>query len=477
MTLRSSLASFAARALPASWLAALATRAGYEQRPARALLPPPHLRRTWEEPIRVRSAEDEDAEGIYPLQVYAETRWDPIQRDEAMRLGDAGNFRAIALMIDAMRSDGLISGIGDTLSDGLVRLDPKWAGDPWLIDRLRGRAPTYEDGLLVDPGVQGDLDRMLPTAEASAVIWDGMFGGLGIGELVPQVDGGPPVLQHLDLHFVRYWYTTDTYHYTTSHGSDLIVDPGDGRWVVFAPYGRRRPWARGKWWAVALPFIQKQNAAFDRLRWHRDLADDLKVLQANAGASETHRNGLIQWLKTGWRRSPGIVTPPGYEAKLVGSNGRGYEVFREGEERADIEIQVALGGQLVSATGTNGLGGKADLWDRIEQGRVNKYADAWACTVNRDVVRPYCRRVHGVADERAPVYSLDARSPAQRAAEAQALKQAAEAMSSAQAMLERVEPESTLDLDGILREQGLSMPRKAKNAPPAPAALPMRRAS
>lgn len=467
----------ASAVLPRSWLAALAARAGYSEAPAQNLV---HLLHSGDQPMRFRSAEDEDRNGIYPLQVYAETQWDPRQRDEAMHQGDAGIFRRIALMIDAMRSDGLISGIGGTISDGLTRLDGKWAGDPYLVDRLRGRAAKYDaDGTEIEPRVPGDLEWMMNGPEASAVIWDGMMGGYGLGELVPQADGSPPRLQHLDLHWVRYWYTTDQYHYTTSHGSDLIIEPGNGRFVEYTPYGRRRPWARGKWWPLGLPFIQNQNAAFDRLRWHRDLADDLKVLQANAGADEKHRDGLIEWLKRGWRRSPGLVTPPGFEAKLIGSTGKGYEVYKQGEESAAISIQLTLAGQLVTATGTSGLGGKADLWDRIEAGRVTALAEPWAYTVNRDFVQPYCWGLHRVPRRACPVYSLDARSPAARAAEAQALKQAAEAFSSVQAMLERVEPDSTLDLDAALAEQGLAIPRKQRAFPipaePPSNVFPMRR--
>jgi phage gp29-like protein len=274
---------------------------------------------------------------------------------------------------------------------------------------------------------------------------------------------------------VRYRWTTDSYHYLTAAGGDYKIEPGDGRWVVYMPYGRRRPWARGKWWSCALPFIQKQNAAFDRLRWHKGLADPLKVIESADGADEKHRNFLTYFVKVLWQRAAGLVTPKNYTAKLVESSGQGYQVYKQGEERADIEIQVSLAGQLVSATGTNGLGGKADLWDTIRTDRIHKYADAWATTVTRDMVIPYTRRVLGgsleAARRRAPQYDLDARSPAQRSAEAQALKQFAEAVSSAAAMLEKVEPDNQVDLDALLEEQGLTFPRRKRIQVPVAAPL------
>jgi hypothetical protein len=446
----------------------------------RSAVAAPLLLPSWNQPQIPRTLAQEQDEGIYPLQVYAKTRWDPVERDTALRQGDAGDYEPIAKMLDAMRSDGLISGIMDTLCDGLIRLPPKWSGDAFLIDRLRGRDPLYgTDGLLERPGIGSDYWRMFPSEETAAVIWDGVMGGLGIGELVPQADGGPPILQHLDLHWVRYRWTTDSYHYLTATGGDYEITPGDGRWVFYAPYGRRRPWARGKWWSTAIPFIQKQNAAFDRLRWHANLADALKVIEAQAGADEKHRAGLIHFVKYLWKRAAGLVTPMNYKASLVESNGQGYQVYKQGEERADIEIQVSLSGQLVSATGTNGLGGKADMWDTIRTDRVHKYADSWANTAMRDGIVPYTARVllGGTrpddiekARARAPSYQLDARSPQQRAAEAQALKQFSEAVASAAAMLEKVEPENEVDLAALLEEQGLTLPRRrrAVRAPQAP---------
>lgn len=458
------------RARLASWLLGSGTtRSAAPSLPAGSLSSPPRLWHTFEVSPISRTQDEEAAHGLQPLQVFAQTRWDPIARDNALREGDAGNFLGIARMCDAMRSDGLISGIMDTLCDGLVRLPPRWTGDPYLIDRLRGRDPVYgAEGLLEEEAIDSDFATMAPASEQAAIVWDGIMGGLGVGQLVPR-KSGPPRLEHLDIHWVRYRYTTDSFHYTTAAGGDYVITPGDGRWVLYTPYSWRRPWARGKWWSVALPFIQKQNAAFDRLRWHANLADPLKTIEAQAGADEKHRDGLINFVTRLWKRAAGIVTPPGYKAALVESNGRGYEVYKDGEERADTEIQVSLAGQLVSATGTNGLGGRADLWDTIRTDRIHKYASTWAHTLSRDVVDPYGRAVLGARNGTARV-ALDARSPAQRAAEAQALKQFADAVSSAAAMMERVSPDDEIDLAALLSEQGITLPRRARrNALPAQA--------
>ena len=415
---------------------------------------------------RPLSLPEEDAVGIKQLQVYSQTRWDPIMRDEALRLADSGTMLEIARMCDAMRADGLISGIMGTLTSGLIRLPPKYTGDPYLVDLLRGREPVFdEDALLLKPGKDSVFWRCCPETEQIRVLFDGILSGTGLGELVPQADGSPPVLKALDIHWLRYRYYTDTWHYTTATGGDYLIEPGDGRWVFYTPYGRRRPWVSGLWWPCALPFISKQNSAYDRLRWQAQLADPLKVIEAGEGADEKHRGDLIEFIRHLWRRAAGLVTPPKYVAKLVESNGRGYEVYQEGEKRADIDLQVALTGQLVTTSGTNGLGGNGAIWETIKLDKIQSFATTWMSTLRRDMIEPWALRYHGTPRGQAPNIMLDARSPAQRREEAEALKGFAEAVIASADMLMAIGGDEEIDLEALLKEHSLTLPRRKRTRP------------
>lgn len=397
--------------------------------------------------------DDERWQGLHTPRAQVITRWDPAMRDAVLYAAEAGELRRLGQFIDAMRSDGLIAGIMGTRTSGMLRVPIKLSGDPFLVELLRGRDPQYDaEGYCTDKGVAGQYWRMFPEAEVASLMFCGIMAGVGIGEMVPQLDG-PPIFRCLDLQGLRYCHETEKWYYRTLK-KEYVVNPGDGRWVLFLPYGSSRPWIKGAWWPVALPFITKQNAAFDRLRWQAQLADPLKVIEAADGADESHRESLIEFIRSAWRRAAGLVTPPKYKAGLVESNGRGYEVYTQGESRADIDIQVALAGQVVTTTGTTGFS-SGNVWDDIRLDMVQSIAEALATTIHWQALRPWADRYHG-ARERAPWVRWDVRSPGQRKAEAEALKAVSEAVEKADAVLaprgERVAWKP------LLEEHGLSVP-------------------
>jgi hypothetical protein len=48
---------------------------------------------------------EEEAGGLFPLPTYSQIRWDPLDRDNALRAGDGGDMFPIARFVDAMRSE------------------------------------------------------------------------------------------------------------------------------------------------------------------------------------------------------------------------------------------------------------------------------------------------------------------------------------------------------------------------------------
>ena len=47
-------------------------------------------------------------------------------------------------------------------------------------------------------------------------------------------------------------------------GTDLEVTPGDGTWLLYTPYGSKRPWARGAWRSLSRWWMLKE---FGRDDW------------------------------------------------------------------------------------------------------------------------------------------------------------------------------------------------------------------
>lgn len=409
----------------------------------------------------------DNAYGIQRRPVYISTRWQPSHRDLILAECESGSMLRLAYFLDAMKSDGTVAGLMDTRTGGMLRRPTIFAGDPFLCDQLRGREPVYDDaGLPTDPGIPGVFKKMVPLAELAAIVWDGIQAGIGIGEMVPCPCGGLPTLRHLDLHWLRYDYGRERWLYMAPGGT-YVVTPGDGRWVVFTIKSAQRPWMHGTWFPLAWPFISKAGTALDRLRWQGQLADPLKVITSSKESTEPQRRALMRFITDLWHRSPGKVLRYDEKAELVESNGRGFEVYNDSDDRADRDIQFTLSGQIVTGNGTSGFSG-GDIFDAIKNDIIQGTADAAGECITRDIIAPWARRFWGCYTP--PTASLDVRSPAQRKAEAEAISAVVSAVKAAD---EIAAPRGQrVNLPAYLAEQKIALVLEPIDGSPAPAQRP-----
>lgn len=362
---------------------------------------------------------DEELFGLRPRRGDVQTRWAPDDTDELYKeLNATGNLYRLGLFLDAMRRDGTITGLMRTLTSGLLRLPVQFSGDAYLTSLLRGKNAVYDQqGHVTEWPHDAEFWRLFPEAELGAVMFDGYLGGIGIGEFKPQKNGLPR-LRHLDISGLLYNFTSDTWGYRSQYES-WAVEPGDGRWFVFTPWGAYQPWKRGLWWPCALPFVSKLGSTLDRMRWQASMADALKWVRASGKASPGHLDDLERFINEGWFLNPAIVLEEGEEVGLIESGGEGYQTFKDGEDQGDKQIIRALVGQEVTTLGGSGWS-DGSAWLDILHDLVASFAEALATTVHDDGLVPWAE-LRGHGPEFAPWARWDIRSPKKRVADAEAL--------------------------------------------------------
>lgn len=354
-----------------------------------------------------------------PLPTTSQTQWFQSDVATAIQLADSGDLAMAARLSRSMRRDGTFAGILSTRAGGLTRLPKIFRGTPDVAAEL---ARTDGEGL---------FDRVFPPKELELLDADGIILGVGVGELVPLPACDEPVFVRLDPEFLRYRWSEDRWYYA-SVGGQLPITPGDGRWILHCPGGYQAPWTNGLWPSLGRAFVAKEHAYMYRENYSGKLANPARVAVSPQGASEEQKQSFFRKVMA-WGLNTVFGLPPGWDVKLLESNGRGYEVFTQTIETSDKEFMVGLAGQIVTIDGGAGFA-NADIHATIRSDLIQGDGDGLARTINSQGLRPLVNRLYGAAARGSAHW--DTRPPADLKAEAEAVSAAAKAIEDACRVLE-----------------------------------------
>ena len=342
-------------------------------------------------------------------------RWFLTDLEKAQADADVGDLSTAAQLYRSMRRDGTYSGLLSTRTGGLVRLPRRFYGHPDIVAELQKRN-----------GTRSVFDDMFPPSELRLLADDGVNLGVGVAELLPVEGRDFPVLMRLDPEFLRYRWAENRWYYSSIAGA-LPITPGDGRWVLHTPGGRVAPWQSGIWHACANAFIDKTHARLHESNWEAKLANPARAAIAPAGASDGQRQGFLAKV-IAWGVNTVFELPPGWDVKLIESNGRGYESFGATIDRSNREYMIALAGQVVTTDGGAGFA-NADIHKSIRADLIQGDGDALAHTLNTQAIPPWVAARWGeAAIYDGALVEWDVRPPSDMRAEAESYQATARAI-------------------------------------------------
>lgn len=425
---------------------------------------------TYETPAKtVQGVDDATVERIRKMQggqlsplPQTRTRWYLADIETATHLADYGDLSAAAQLCRAMRHDGVIAGLLSTSTGGLVRLPKRFSGRKDIVERLEGRG-----------GVRAVFDEMFPASELELFAADGEMLGVAIGEMRPVKGRAYPVFVRLEPEFLRYVWNENQWYYSSITGR-IPITPGDGRWVLHARGGRSAPWQNGLWHALGRAWINKEHALLHRANWEAKLANPARVAYTPQGATEPARAGFLEQLIR-WGVNTVFELPPGWDAKILESNGRGWESFVQTIEWADKEFMIALAGQIMTTTGGEGFA-NGDIGKSIRADLTEARADALAYTLNTQGIPQFVVDEFGEdALEESACVEWDTTPPRDLAAEAQAMLTTAQAVAQMNIALKPYD--KRLDIGEVAHRFALKLsdgaiadevnPNEKGNAPPS----------
>ncbi len=332
------------------------------------------------------------------------TRWHLADLEGAVIGADSGNLRTVGQLWRSLRRDGQIAGVLSTRTQGLVQLPIRIIGDERSVEAL-----------------SEDFSQVFPPSELALLAADGVGIGVGVAEFI-QIGDALPVLRRLDPEFLQYRWAEDAWYYVSIHGVER-VNPGDGRWVLHCPGGAVQPWSHGLWAALGRAFIAKEHAFFFRENYSSKLANAARIATSPPGATDPQKAGWFARVAA-WGVNTVFDVPPGFDVKLLESNGRGFEVFQETIKTANEEIVITLAGQSVTTDGGAGFSNSA-IHASIRGDLIQADANALATTLNSQCIPVWAAERFGVDDVDSPVIEWDVTGAADLTKEASAMNQAA----------------------------------------------------
>jgi Protein of unknown function (DUF935) len=380
--------------------------------------------------------------GQIALPTVTQTRWYLADLERAELNADAGQLETAARLMTAARKDGVLAGVLSTRTGGLVRLPKKFRGDAEVISELE----------VGHDYVRSVFDEIFPPTELALLAADGELLGIGVGEFVPVQGRDYPVFVRLPPEWLMYRWVENRWYYRSIAGLIPIV-PGDGRWVLHVPGGRMTPWQHGLWRAIGRAFIRKEHAALHKDNWEAKLANPARVAVAPTGAAEEQADGWFRQVMA-WGINTVFGMRPGYDVKLIESNGIGYQSFNLTIADQNTEMIIAVAGQTVTTDGGAGFQ-NSDIHKTIRADLIKATADALAYTINTQGLPVFIALRFGpdAIESKATVMCWDVTPPKDRNSAATSLVTTANAISLLGAALQPFGV--TLDIAAITSEYGV----------------------
>lgn len=379
--------------------------------------PKPYLGSSYEldSPEVIQLRENFGGQLVQPA--ISKTRWYMSDVESAERIADNGDMSLAGRLMHAARKDGKLAGVLSTRTGGLVRLPRRFRGDPDVVADLE----------LGHDEPRSVFDEMFPPSELALLAADGLLLGVGVAELVPVKGRAYPVMVRLDPQFLRYQWYENTWYYNSSIGR-LPITPGDGKWILHVPGGRVAPWQAGLWRAVGQAYVRKQHAAMHRDNWEAKLANSARAAIAPQGAAEPQKQAFFRQVMQ-WGVNTVFGMTPGYDVKLIESNGRGWESFAKTIQEQNEEYIIAIAGQMVTTDGGAGFQ-NSDIHKTIRADLIKETGDGLAYTLNTQGIPVFVLRKYGESAilEKPCAMEYDVTPPKDRNSEASSMVTTASAV-------------------------------------------------
>lgn len=235
-----------------------------------------------------------------------------------------------------------------------------------------------------------------------------------------------PYLQTFNTRY-SYYHWIFRRHIAVTLDGQVAISPGDGHWVLHAPYGTYRGWMRGSLRALAQWWLARNYALRDWARYSEMHGFPMILVDTPFGADPQDIQ-LVQNNLTGIGQETVLQLPGSvdvnkygrYDLRYLEPKDAGWQAFKALIEQCNDEITLALLGQNLTSQVKEGSLAAARVHADVRQAILEADARALAKTLYVQVARPFAALNFGDADL-APQIVWDVSPPEDQKTNAQTL--------------------------------------------------------
>lgn len=330
--------------------------------------------------------------------VSIETGWTVDQVRQALEDLVVGIFDKPAMLHETIAADSRVQSAMRSRSGGLLgqplrfRIPKRFRND----DRAKKCLRAWE--------------RHWPNMHAEPALLQLLDGANSIGVSAQQILWDTsrktwlPYLQSWNLRYTYYDWWRRLLIALTQDGQEAIT-PGDGHWVIHAPYGSYRGWMFGALRAIALWWLARSYALRDWAAYCEKHGFPTILADTPFGADPIDVLAFQNQLRTLGQDS--IVQVPGsvdltkygrYDLRYLEPKDTNWQGFKSLIEQCNAEITMALMGQNLTSEVKEGSLAAARVHADVRQDVLAADARALSRTLYVQVLRPFAALNFGDAD-------------------------------------------------------------------------------
>jgi hypothetical protein len=300
--------------------------------------------------------------------------WTPLLIRSAELLADSGTLLQAADLCDQMMADDRLLAVINKRIHGVLGLD-------LTFEASRGKRRPVK---ALDVGE--DWWAMFAEEELGEVLKWGTLLGIGVGRMT-WVTKGDRVVGVLDAWHprnLRWNWQTRTWEARIDGGTWVPIAPGDGNWILYTPYGRKRPWAKGLWRGLARWWLLKQYAITDWGQYSEGHGQTTRVATSTAAANpgKNDRKELAADMKA-MARGATLAMPPGWDFKVVSDIANTWMTFKAQNDGANAAFAITVLGNNLSTEVTGGSFAAADV-HKVAEASVLRFTAETASTCTHE---------------------------------------------------------------------------------------------